>query len=143
LAAVSLTHAECFRLVGSPERGRKAMVSIDGRPPIPLGCVAVDSGRLLIPTGTDRTLVRASAGRPVVVEFTQPVRDGLGGWRITGMGLARPMGYADRPSPLPRTTVTSAMASPFENGILVELARLSGERIAPGQVTAPTRAKSS
>lgn len=127
MTAGALTHAECFRLVGSPERGRLGQVSIDGRPPVALGCVVLDSGRLLIPTGTDRTLVRAAAGRPVSVEFSHHDHGGRGWW-VAGMGLARPMGYADRPDPLPRTTVTSAMTSPFANGIVVDVARLTGHR---------------
>ncbi|HKS44891.1 MAG TPA: hypothetical protein VJT49_07190 [Amycolatopsis sp.] len=130
MPAIPLTHAECFRLVGSPERGRRAMVSIDGRPPVPLGCLVLEVGRLLIPTGTDRTLVRASAGRPVFVEFHSREHDGTK-WTVAGMGLARPMGYADLPRPLPRTTVTKEMASPFENGIVVDVARLTGQRACP------------
>src|SRR5690348_8092827 len=104
------------------------MVSINGAPPVQLGCVVLDDCNLLIPTSTDRTLVRASAGRPVSIEFTQHDHKGRPKWTVVGTGLARPMGYADRPNPLPHTTVTMAMASPFENGIVVELARLTGHR---------------
>ncbi|HET6502896.1 MAG TPA: hypothetical protein VFG87_19255 [Amycolatopsis sp.] len=127
---IPLSHNECFRLLGTPERGRRALVSINGDPPVPLGCLVLDPGRLLIPTGTDRTLVRASAGRPVTVEFAHDDHGGES-WTVTGMGLARPMVWADRPSPLPRTTFTSDMASPFDNGIVVEVARLSGHRSCP------------
>lgn len=144
MAAIPLTHAECYRLVGTPERGRHAMVSIDGAPAVRLACVALDNGRLLIPTGTDRALVRAAAGRPVSIEFTQHDHAGGPCWQVTGVGLARPMGYADRPNPLPRTTVTMAMATPFENGLVVELARLTGHRTVPETVAAtPDRARKS
>ncbi|GLY67795.1 hypothetical protein Atai01_44140 [Amycolatopsis taiwanensis] len=144
LAAIPLTHAECFRLVGTPERGRHAMVSIDGAPAVRLACVVLDSARLLIPTGTDRTLVRAAAGRPVSIEFTQHDHAGRPSWQVVGLGLARPMGYADRPNPLPRTTVTMTMAAPFENGIVVELARLTGHRTLPQTAaTGPDRARES
>jgi hypothetical protein len=131
LAAIPLTHAECFRLVATPERGRHAMVSIDGAPPTRLACVVLDPGRLLIPTGADRGLVRAAAGRPISIEFTQRDHDGRPYWTVSGLGLARPMVHADRPNPLPRTTVTREMATPFENGVVVELARLRGHRIPP------------
>lgn len=144
LAPIPLTHAECFRLVGTPERGRHAMVSINGAPAVRLACVVLDNGRLLIPTGTDRALVRAAAGRPLSIEFTQHDHAGRPTWQVTGVGLARPMGYADRPNPLPRTTVTMAMARPFENGLVVELARLTGHRMLPEKATAaPDRARKS
>jgi len=126
---IRLSHNECVRLLGTPERGRRALVSINGDPPVPLGCLVLDQGRLLIPTGTDRTLVRASAGRPVTVEFAHD--DDGESWTVTGTGLARPMGWADRPSPLPRTTFASDMKSPFDNGIVVVLARLTGHRRCP------------
>lgn len=129
MGAIPLTHAECFRLVATPERGRRGMVSIDGAPPVQLACVVLDDGHLLIPTGTDRTLVRAAAGRPVWIEFTEHDHEGKPSWRVAGLGLARPMGYADRPDPLPRTTVTMEMTAPFENGIVVDLARLTGQRM--------------
>src|SRR5437763_15413334 len=91
VAVVPLSHADCFRLVSAPERGRRAMVSIDGRPPVQLACVVLDSDRLLIPTGTDRSLVRAAAGRPVSIEFTYHDHGGQASWTVVGMGLARPM----------------------------------------------------
>lgn len=134
VAAIPLTHAECFRLVATPERGRHAMVSIDGAEPTRLACVVLDAGRLLIPTGTDRGLVRAAAGRPVSIEFSQQDHDGRPCWTVHGLGLARPMVHADRPNPLPRTTVTMEMAAPFENGVVVELARLRGHRVLPASV---------
>lgn len=134
---IPLTHAECFRLVTTPERGRHAMISIDGAPPRKLACVVLDSGRLLIPTGTDRGLVRAAAGRPVSLEFTQHNHDSGTCWTVSGLGLARPMRPTDRPNPLPRTTVTMEMVRPFENGVVVELARLRGHRVLLTRTTAP------
>ncbi len=121
------THSECVRLLGSPERGRRAMVSIDGRVPISLACVILDSGDLLIPAGTDRALVRSAVGRPVTVEFAQRDRHGNLSWIVNGVGLARPMRHHDPPIPLPRTTVTATMTAPFENGIRVNIARFSGD----------------
>ncbi|WP_232376116.1 hypothetical protein [Amycolatopsis aidingensis] len=103
------------------------MVSIDGRVPISLACVILDSGDLLIPAGTDRALVRSAVGRPVTVEFAQRDRHGNLSWIVNGVGLARPMRHHDPPIPLPRTTVTATMTAPFENGIRVNIARFSGD----------------
>jgi|SRR5438067_11740159 len=126
---ITLTHPDCTRLLRLPERGRFGMVTIGVLPPEPLGCVVLDDGDLLIPTGSSRSLVRAAAGRPVSVEFTHRDLDGQVCWTVTGIGLARPMNPLDRPNPLPHTTVTATMPDAFRNGIRVIIARFTGRTV--------------
>lgn len=124
--SLTLTHRDCVQLVRSPERGRYGAVTIDGVAPVPLACLMLDDGDLLIPTGDDRSLVRAAAGRPVSVEFTHRDRYGHLCWTVKGVGLARPMSSLDLPRPLPRSTVIETMPGAFSNGVRVVIARLTG-----------------
>lgn len=118
----TLTHAECVDLVRGPGRTRTALVAVDGAGPVPLACVVVGGGNVVVPTGRDTSLIRAAAGRPVEIEFAD------GGWTITGLGLARPLEPDDRPL-APRRTGPVALGSSFDNGILVLIARLAGHRV--------------
>ncbi|TNC28030.1 hypothetical protein [Amycolatopsis alkalitolerans] len=127
--SVALTHRECVRLLRSPERGRYGTVTIDDLAPIPLLCLMLDDGDLLIPTGDDRSLIRAAAGRPVSVEFAHRDRDNKQCWTVRGIGLARPMSALDRPRPLPRSTVLATPGA-FRNGIRVVIAHLTGSQTA-------------
>ncbi|KAA9157460.1 hypothetical protein FPZ12_025145 [Amycolatopsis acidicola] len=132
----TLSHHECVKRARSPERYHRARLSIDGREPERYGCFVLDDGDLLVPTGPDRSLVRAASGRPVVVTISQPGR-GEPGWTITGMGLARPLVPADRPRPVPHTT--GALAGRFANGIRIVMARLTGWEELPAPRIPPQR----
>lgn len=123
---VTLTHRDCVQLVRSPEGGRYGSVTIDGMAPIPLACLMLDDGDLLIPTGNDRSLVRAAARRPVSVEFTDRGQDGQLRWSVRGVGLARPLCLVDLPRPLPQRPLVTALPGAFRNGVRVVMARLSG-----------------
>jgi hypothetical protein len=131
-----LTHQDCVKLVGSPERGRYGVVSIDGRPSVVFACLILGNGDLLIPTGQDMSIVRAAAGRPVTVEFTHPGHRGHGGWIVTGTGLARPLRHGDTPRPIPHSTLALATRGVFDNGFRVCIARMTGHR-KPAPATTP------
>jgi hypothetical protein len=134
----TLTHQDCVKLVGSPERGRYGVVSIDGRPSVVLACLILGNGDLLIPSGQDTSLVRAAAGRPVTVEFTHHGHRGHGGWVITGTGLARPLRHGDTPRPIPHNTLALATRGTFDNGLRVCIARMTGHRKpAPAAIPRP------
>ncbi|HVV12279.1 hypothetical protein [Amycolatopsis sp.] len=136
MTARTLSHQECVKRVRSPERYREALLSVDGREPVRYACFVLDDGDLIVPTGPDRSLVRAANGRPVVVSMSQPGR-GDAGWTVTGMGLARPLAPADRPHPVPHTT--GALAGRFDNGIRIVMARLTGWEDVPEHRIPPQR----
>jgi hypothetical protein len=125
---VTLTHQECVKLIGSPERARYGMVSIDGRTPRRLTCLIVGDGDLLIDIDRETPIERAIAGRPVAVEFNHRDHRGNGGWTVTGLGLARPIRSGDKPIPMPYTTLSIGA---FETGVRVCIARLTGHRTPP------------
>ncbi|WP_236791137.1 hypothetical protein [Amycolatopsis sp. GM8] len=118
----TLSHGECVRLIRAPARYRPVLASIDGQDPVPLTCFVLDEGDLLVPAGRDRELVRRAIGRTVAITVTQRNLHAPGGWTVTGIGLARPLVAADRPDPLPRTTVPED----FDAGLRVVIARLTG-----------------
>lgn len=120
-----LTHQDCLELVGHPPHSRTAQIAVDGAEPVVLACFVRDTGDVLVPTGNDPSLTRSATGRPVLVEIT----DKHGGWTITGVGLARPLGHRDRPA-FDAGLDTLAMRYAFDNGILVRIARLTGHRAA-------------
>jgi hypothetical protein len=125
---VTLTHQECVKLIGSPERARYGMVSVDGREPRRLTCLIVGDGDLLIDLDRERPIERPMAGRPIAVEFTHHDQRGNGGWTVNGLGLARPIRGGDKPNPMPYTTLTIGA---FETGVRVCIARLTGRRTPP------------
>lgn len=125
----TLTHQACVGLLRTPERGHYGIVTIDAFAAVPLACVVLDDGDLLIPTGEDHTLVQAASGRPVSVEFTRHDRYGRLCWSIRGIGLARPMRRPDLPRPLPHSTVLTAGLDGFGSGIRLVTARLTGYRM--------------
>lgn len=132
-----LTHHDCIALIGDRARRVTATISVDGDDPLPLAAYACPGGDLLVPTGSDPSLPRSAASKPVAVEFTGP-EDGDEHWMISGTGLARPLSHHDRPhDDHPR-----AMLYAFDNGIRVLIARLSAVRAEsaalPQQRTAAT-----
>lgn len=123
--ARTLSHADCVKLIRSPERYRPVLVSIDGCRPVSLTCFVLDGGDLLVPTGGDRALICRAAGRTVSVSVTHQSPHPPGSWTVTGLGLARPLVPADRPQPLPRAT----SEADFATGIRIAMARLTGHAI--------------
>ncbi|TNC24182.1 hypothetical protein [Amycolatopsis alkalitolerans] len=121
MRATTLSHTECVRLARSPDRYRPALASFDGAEPIPLLCLVLGDGDLLVPAGQDPSLVRMAAGRTVSVTVAD--RDTGGGWVVTGVGLARPLTPADRAG-LPVT-------EDFGTGIRIAMARMTGRSTAP------------
>lgn len=125
---VLLGHCDCVRLLRSPERVRCGIVAIDGGAPVPLACVLLDSGDVLIPTGPDSSLVQMAALHPVSVEFTDRDRLGRVRWTVHGVGLARRMTGADVPRPVRRTPVLAMVPDVFGSGVRVVVARYHGCR---------------
>ncbi|MEU3274282.1 hypothetical protein ABZ639_25860 [Saccharomonospora sp. NPDC006951] len=122
--ALSLTHRDCLDLVYERGGSRTALVAVDGREPVLLACFVRGSGDVLVPTGSDPSLTRSAIGRPVTIEFAGDES----AWTVVGVGLAAPLGRADRPAGSRTDTLTMRYA--FDNGILVRIARLTGQRAA-------------
>ncbi|MEU6641848.1 hypothetical protein ABZ863_04795 [Saccharomonospora sp. NPDC046836] len=133
MTVTSLSHEDCVRLVAAPDRGRVGLLSVDGNRPVPLVCFVQTDGDVLIPTGEDRTLLRAAAGRPVTVEFTHPDPDGDSSWTIVAIGLAKPLNRRDEPAGFPYTSGALAMLEAFRNGLRVRVARLEGHPAGAGR----------
>ncbi|PRX46565.1 hypothetical protein B0I33_107142 [Prauserella shujinwangii] len=121
----TLTHRICAGLAGTPERSRGAVLRVEDDDPVPVACVVLPDGDVLVPTGRDRTLARAARGRPVTIELT----DDDAGWTMSGAGLARPLGPADIPWPLPCTGVLAPLRAAFRGGIRIRIARLAGRSL--------------
>ncbi|HWD03231.1 MAG TPA: hypothetical protein VG674_12350 [Amycolatopsis sp.] len=130
MESLLLEHRDCVRLLRSPERVRCGFVAIDGREPVPLACVLLDSGDVLIPAGPGSPLVQMAALHPVVVEFTDYDPTGRVRWTVRGIGLARPMTGSDVPRPALHSPVLAAIPDTFGNGVRVVMARYHGRRIA-------------
>ncbi|PWV74786.1 hypothetical protein SAMN05421630_10867 [Prauserella marina] len=122
--ALSLTHRDCLDLVNERGGSRTALVAVDGREPVLLACFVRRSGDILVPTGNDSSLTRNAIGRPVTIEFA----DDESAWTVVGVGLAIPLEHTDRPAGSHTDTLTMRYA--FDNGILVRIARLTGQRVA-------------
>lgn len=120
-----LSPDECTALLGPSGSFRVGSVSIDGGSPVRLACLCRPDGSVLIPTGLDRDLVTAAAGRSVTIDFEVRKPDGPQHWLVRVVGDARPMARRDRPR-APDTATALTMSYVFENGIHVGVHRMTG-----------------
>ncbi|MPZ79029.1 MAG: hypothetical protein GEV28_00945 [Actinophytocola sp.] len=124
-----LTRRECLELIRGRRPVRMAAVSVGGRAPVRVACFPLPDGDIAIPTGTDQSLARAAAGRPVTVQFEQDNPAEQERWVVRGAGKARPLGQRDRPRTAVDTGIALAMTYAFENGIRIDVDELVGERV--------------